>query len=102
MSVKKLVRDKIPEILKRKGIKFSYCSVPAADYLNWLKKKLREEVDEFIENESSEELADILEVINSLTDELGFTAEELNKIRRKKKRARGCFQRKIILEITDE
>lgn len=47
----KLIRDKIPNILHNKGIKFKTHIVKGKEYGWRLKKKLQEEVDEFNQNQ---------------------------------------------------
>ena len=47
----KLVRDKIPEILKQSGKTFSVRPAEdKAEYVSMLKEKLSEEVNEFLED----------------------------------------------------
>ena len=62
----KLVRDHIPEIIQEAG---SWCltrSVHGVDeHMVMLKEKIIEEAQEFIENPSYEEAADMLEVVKA-------------------------------------
>ncbi len=62
----KLVRDKIPEILDKKGVLYEKRIASENEYRIELMKKLAEEVTEFSEVKNSEELADIIEVTESL------------------------------------
>lgn len=83
---RKLVRDLIPEIINRSGRTPSYHQAGDNEFKDLLKKKLREEVHEFIESESVEELADILEVIDAITVAYQIDKEELLTIKQKKKK----------------
>lgn len=47
--------------------------------------------------ELREELADILEVVYALGEDLGYSPAELEKIRREKAEKRGAFREKIFL-----
>ena len=62
MKYNKLVRDKIPEILDKKGVSYEKRIASDEEYKIELVKKLEEEVAEFKEALSSDELADVMEV----------------------------------------
>lgn len=98
MSFNKLVRDKIPEIIRNEGRECKYRILSDEDYYRELKIKLNEEVKEFQDSEEVEELADILEVIYSLAKAKKYSEEELNAIRKNKADKRGAFDKKIFLE----
>jgi predicted house-cleaning noncanonical NTP pyrophosphatase (MazG superfamily) len=98
MKYDKLVRDKIPDIIKSKGEEVKFRIAAEAEYWNKLKEKLDEEVKEFIESESIEEIADILEVIDAINSFKNFNTEELQKIKKEKFNKRGGFNKRIILE----
>lgn len=93
----KLVRDKIPEIIKKKGNIPLTKILSEKEYFIALKAKLTEEMDEFKESESLEELADILEVVFALASHSGSNQAELEKLRLEKQNERGGFEEKILL-----
>lgn len=98
MGYNKLVRDKIPEIIKQKN-KIPVIHIAGDDeYLEKLKEKLQEEVSEFLKKNSEEELADILEVIDSICEFKNINKEKLESIRKNKSKEKGKFKKKIILE----
>jgi len=100
MKYNKLVRDKIPEIIKNKGAVPITHIANDEEYWQKLKEKLQEEVDEFLEDETEEELADILEVIYAICDFKKIDKEKLELLRKKKAKERGGFKDKIILDET--
>ncbi len=99
----KLVRDRIPEIIEASGKK-CVCSILSDDaYLAMLDAKLNEELAEYQESKSMEELADLLEVIRAAAAARGSSIEEVEAIRRDKAEKRGGFEKKILLtEVVTE
>ena len=67
-----------------------------------LEKKLGEEVSEYQESKSPEELADILEVIYRIAELKGVSKEKLEEIRLKKSSERGAFEKNLFLVDTKE
>jgi predicted house-cleaning noncanonical NTP pyrophosphatase (MazG superfamily) len=66
-----------------------------------MEKKLSEEVSEFLENKSENELVDIIEVVRRIADLRGITQTELEKIREDKNIERGAFSKNyFLLEIS--
>ncbi len=102
MKYDKLVRDKIPEIIRAKGATLVSHVADAEEYRLKLREKLQEEVAEFLADSSAEEIADIQEVLFALADDLGISHDELERIRLKKAEERGAFKERIILEETRE
>ena len=99
MKYDKLVRDRIPEIMDSKGKEYTIRQVKNdLEKANYLHKKLQEEVNEFLEDPSIEELADIKEVLLSLADVMGYIPEELDFVCASKRNVRGGFRDGIILE----
>ena len=59
----KLVRDLIPNVIPADKLSlYKFSIVDKEQYAFLLRNKLQEEVDEYLESEDKEELADILEV----------------------------------------
>ena len=98
-SKKKLVRDKIPQILFDLGKNPEYYSATHEEYLFELRRKLVEEVEEFLEDESIEELADVLEVLEALRAYKGYSCEHLAFTQKLKKEKNGGFDKKYILKL---
>jgi len=94
----KLVRDRIPEILKKKGVTVITHIAKKEEYWEKLKEKLKEEVDEFLRDNNEEELADIFEVLYAICDFKRIEKKKLDLIREKKAKERGKFQHRIILD----
>ena len=92
----KLVRDKIPEILDKKGISYERRTASPEEYKAELIKKLGEEAKEFSEAGDPEELADILEVLEALKKLPEYA--EIEELRLKKQKERGSFNNRIILK----
>lgn len=99
----KLVRDKIPENIEKDiGKTCKYRVLDDKEYLVELNKKVIEEANEFIENNSIEELGDLLEVLNAIMKVKGYKMDEVNTIMKEKEEKRGAFNNKIYLEYVDE
>ncbi|MFT8352699.1 phosphoribosyl-ATP pyrophosphohydrolase [Clostridium saccharoperbutylacetonicum] len=94
----KLVRDKIPEIIKAGGHECDTAIVVGDEKYKLLEAKLHEEVNEFLEDKNLEELVDVMEVLFGLADSLGYSEEELLKSRVKKREERGGFKEGIVLK----
>jgi predicted house-cleaning noncanonical NTP pyrophosphatase (MazG superfamily) len=98
----KLVRDKIPAIIAADGKKLKTRILNDEEHLQALIKKLSEELVEFEEALSVEELADLQEIIHALANAIGSDKKELEKVRAKKAEKRGGFSEKIFLEAAEE
>ncbi len=98
MKYDKLVRDRIPEIIRSRGETAVTHIADDAEYGVKLKEKLQEEVQEFTEEETAEEIADILEVLDAIYAHKGWSEEEIRGIQAKKAEERGGFKERIILE----
>lgn len=102
MKHQKLVRDLIPQLIEENGDQAITKTLDQEEFLLALKEKLREEVEEYVESEDPEELADVLEVIRTIIELHLISYDELEQMRLRKFEERGGFQSKIFLEETIE
>lgn len=101
MVCNKLVRDKIPAIIEAQGKRAVFRVLEDGEYAEALERKLDEEVREFHSDKNLEELADILEVVYALTENIGATKEQLLEAYEKKHAERGGFRERIFLLSND-
>jgi len=93
----KLVRDRIPEIIEADG-KTAVVDVLSDDsFLQKLNEKLKEELREYEESGSLDELADLQEVILAIAAVKGVSPDELDQLRQEKAIKRGAFEKKLML-----
>lgn len=97
----KLVRDKIPQIIKDAGKTPTIKILTDREYEEELTRKLQEELDEFKEDGSLEELADLQEVIDSILCHRNISNEEFYRIVNSKREKRGSFRDKIYLHSVE-
>ncbi len=93
----KLVRDKIPELIRQQGQNPILRILEDEEYTKCLEQKLDEEVAEYHRDRNLEELADILEVVFALAEDLGASRELLMKVYQAKHDERGGFADRLFL-----
>ena len=98
----KLVRDKIPDIIKSDNKTCLTKVLDDEEYLSSLNTKLQEEMKEYLESGEVEELADLEEVLRAILDVKKVSYEDFEKIRLEKVSKRGAFKKKIFLESVDD
>lgn len=94
----KLVRDRIPEIIKASGKTCVTEVLPQDAYIRALDAKLNEELAEYQQSKSLEELADLLEVMGAVVKARGYTWDDLTRVRKEKRAQRGAFEQRIFLK----
>lgn len=98
----KLVRDRIPEVIEKSGKEYSIKTLEDKEYIDSLNKKLKEELDEYYENEDIEELADLAELVHAILKYKGVRLEEFENIRIQKREKRGGFDKRLFLVSVEE
>lgn len=98
----KLVRDKIPQNIETLGKKCNYYVLNEEEYKKELDKKLLEEANEFIADHSTEEMADLMEVVEAIKNAHKLTTEEIEKVRLEKKSKKGGFEEQLYLVEVEE
>ena len=96
----KLVRDRIPEIIENSG---NHCEVEVVSdevALEYLYKKLNEEVSELLDDKNLEEIADVIEVLFAIGKKYGYSENDILNRRKDKKSKSGGFEDNIILKKT--
>jgi predicted house-cleaning noncanonical NTP pyrophosphatase (MazG superfamily) len=102
----KLVRDKIPDIIRASGRTPRVTTLGAAEYRSALRDKLREEVDELLAAQSTgaviEEAADVLEVLTAIAAEHDHSLADIVDVAHRKRAEKGGFERRLRLGGVDE
>ena len=97
----KLVRDRIPEIIRGDGKVPEVYQADLPEYRERLRAKLQEEVDEVLaatgDSAVVEELADVFEVVLAIADDLGVDEKRLREVAERKAEARGAFKERLVL-----
>jgi predicted house-cleaning noncanonical NTP pyrophosphatase (MazG superfamily) len=106
MSVvyRKLVRDRIPEIIQSEGQRPVTRVLDDRSYRRALLAKLIEEAEEASQATADAlpgELADVLEVLRALTLVAGMSWPQLLALTNDKRGQRGGFERRIFLESVE-
>lgn len=96
----KLVRDRIPEIIEASGSKCEIEVVSDEVALEYLYKKLGEEVSELLEDKNLDEICDVMEVLFAIGNKYGYSEYKILGRRNEKRDARGGFEDNLILKKT--
>lgn len=100
VKYRKLVRDNIPEIIKKRGAKPIIRKLDEDEYVVELFKKIKEEAGELIEAkdvqaEMKKEIGDIYEVIDAIIEYYQLDKEKIFELKKERLEKRGGFQKRI-------
>lgn len=101
----KLVRDKIPDLIRASGRRPRVKTLSSQSYREALIDKLREEVAELAAEQRSErvlaEAADVLEVLAAIAADHGATLDTIVDVARRKRMEWGGFDMRLWLDGVD-
>ena len=97
----KLVRDKIPEVIIAAGKHPVTDVLPEQEMKAALDRKLQEEVQEYLDSHSIEEMADVLEALHGIAFHMGISWDTIEQERIRKRDERGGFEKGIRLMSVD-
>lgn len=98
VRMNKLMRDRAMEQEQKNGCTFAHYQCEPEEYFRRLKEKLAEEVTEFLEDQTVEELGDILEVLYALASYKGYTPKQLDEVAENKRNKFGAFEQRLVLK----
>lgn len=98
----KLVRDKIPQIIKENGKTCKTKTLKPEDIEKYYRAKIQEEMGELFENPCPEEMADLMEVVDCLRRALKLSIEDVIEVKYTKRQERGGFEKGVILREVSE
>ena len=91
----KLIRDRVPEILDRRGVEFTTTVLDDADFARALRMKILEEAQEVADAETAadlvEELGDLYEVLMTLAKHEGLDEQDIRTRASAKRKTHGGF-----------
>ena len=101
----KLIRDRIPEIMDRDGVRYEVDELESDSYREALAAKVVEEAEELRAASAREdvvkELADVLEVLEAVMRFDGIDMGEVRTVQAVRREARGGFERRLRLRWTE-
>ena len=97
----KLIRDKIPELIKTNENKTARTRrLDTDEFVKYAVRKLLEESGEMIEHNDDEELkrdlADIIELVEEIILAKNFSKDEIEKLRDEKRNRVGGFSKRLL------
>lgn len=94
----KLVRDRIPEVIRADGEQPVTHRADDAEFADRLADKLVEEATEFRESGQTAELADVLAVLDAIQAHRGVSDDRLRELQAEKAASRGEFEDRVVLD----
>ncbi|MFW9804022.1 MAG: nucleoside triphosphate pyrophosphohydrolase [Candidatus Thorarchaeota archaeon] len=101
MLPEKLVRDRIPEIIRQKGGDPQIRIATGTELDKLIRRKVAEEAQELLISGEDEEIADVLEALDALIEHRAMNRATIEEARLKKRLERGGFEKGFVLEMQD-
>ena len=98
---RKLIRDKVPEKMRRLGKAFEVRTMARKEFRTELLKKVGEEASALPKlkkgKEIAPEIADVLDVLDEVRREFKIPAREIAKARKENEKKKGGFKKRVYL-----
>ena len=102
-SYNKLVRDRIPVLIKESGRNCTSRILSQEEYFNALLDKIVEEIEEYRSSGAEEEIADVYEALDCLVEFKEYEPMHIDYLKLIRKEARGSFRERVLLiDVDDE
>ncbi len=98
----KLVRDRIPELIRESGRKYTSRILSDEEYLKALIDKVIEEMEDYRESGNEEELADVYEALDCLMKFKNYEPLRMDYLKLMRRESRGSFMKRILLEEVED
>ena len=98
----KLVRDKIPEIIRESGRQCEFKSLEGEAVLDALKEKLIEKAAVFSERPSEDELSDIYELLDTIVEKFDFEPMHIDYLKMQNRERKGSYSENTFLVSVDD
>lgn len=98
----KLVRDKMPELIRESGRTFTSRLLENEEYFQALIDKVIEEMDDYRQSGNEEELADVYEALDCLMRYKNYEPLHMDYLKLMRREARGSFEKRILLEDVED
>ena len=101
-SYDKLVRDRIPQLIKESGRNCNSRILEGREYFDALLDKIVEEIEEYRVSEKEEELADVYEVLDCIVQWKEYEPLHLDYLQLIRREERGSYQERVLLIDVDD
>ncbi|MGY5852502.1 MAG: nucleoside triphosphate pyrophosphohydrolase [Candidatus Thorarchaeota archaeon] len=99
MPTEKLVRDRIPEIIRAKGDSPQVRVADKQELDLLMRQKVVEEAEELLESGAIEEVVDLFEILSALLSLREFDNAKFERMRYDKLKERGGFEKGYVLRM---
>lgn len=98
----KLVRDRVPEILKSSGHQVEYKILSESQLLLALQDKLLEKAQKFAEKPTENDISDMFELMDLIIDKFEYEQMHIDYLRLKNRELQGGYTQNIYLISVDD
>ena len=98
----KIVRDKIPQIIRDSGRTCEYKILGESEVKEALQEKLLEKAQIFLKRPSEDELSDIYELLDAIVETFEYEPLHIDYLKIQNKENKGTYSEKVFLISVDD